>query len=159
MTIVKNWKDKVFTIDTNGWRIQNGPAYALEERFITFRICDDACWFYGAYDTITISKAVLPEVKCSDTPVDPKATPETKALMKYLASEYGKHILSGQQEIYGGGHGVQTNIRYDAAADKCVDGDGKEYTIDKESYGYSVELANDLELKFNKQGALKELHD
>lgn len=32
-------------------------------------------------------------------------------------------------------------------------------TIDKESYGYSVELANDLELKFNKQGALKELDD
>ena len=89
---------------------------------------------YGAYDTITVSKAVLPDVKCSDTPVDPKATPETKALMKYLASEYGKHILSGQQEIYGGGHGVQTDIRYDAAADKCVDGKGKEYTIDKDSY-------------------------
>lgn len=89
---------------------------------------------YAGYDTMTISKAELPEVKASATPVDPKATPEAKALMKYLASEYGKHILSGQQEIYGGGHGVQTDIRYDAQADKCVDGSGKEYEIDKESY-------------------------
>ncbi len=89
---------------------------------------------YAAYDTITISKAQLPEVKATDTPVDPKATPETKALMKYLVSEYGQHILSGQQEIYGGGHGVQTDIRYDASSDTCVDGNGKEYTIDKDSY-------------------------
>ena len=31
--------------------------------------------------------------------------------------------------------------------------------IDKERYGYEVELANDLELKFNKQGALMEMDD
>lgn len=89
---------------------------------------------YGAYDTMTISKAELPEVKGAASLVDAKATPETKALYSYLASEYGKHILSGQQEIYGGGHGVQTDIRYDAENDKCVDGAGKEYTIDKDSY-------------------------
>ena len=31
--------------------------------------------------------------------------------------------------------------------------------IDKESYGYEIELANGLELKFNKQGALMEMDD
>lgn len=31
--------------------------------------------------------------------------------------------------------------------------------IDKEYFGYEVELANDMELKFNKQGALKEMDD
>ena len=31
--------------------------------------------------------------------------------------------------------------------------------IDKERYGYDVELANDLELKFNHQGALMEMDD
>ena len=31
--------------------------------------------------------------------------------------------------------------------------------IDKEHYGYEVELANGLELKFNKQGALMEMDD
>ncbi|MDE6539767.1 MAG: beta-mannosidase, partial [Ruminococcus sp.] len=30
--------------------------------------------------------------------------PETKSLMKYLKSIYGKHTIAGQQEIYGGGH-------------------------------------------------------
>ena len=54
--------------------------------------------------------------------------------MKYLKSVYGKNILSGQQEIYGGGHGVDTTIRYDANANKCVDSDGVEYVIDEESW-------------------------
>ena len=31
--------------------------------------------------------------------------------------------------------------------------------IDKERYGYDVDLANDLELKFNEQGALMEMDD
>ena len=32
-------------------------------------------------------------------------------------------------------------------------------SIDKESHGYDVDLANGLELKFDKQGALKEVDD
>ncbi|MBR1899001.1 MAG: beta-mannosidase [Oscillospiraceae bacterium] len=90
---------------------------------------------YGAYDTITVSKAVLPELKGTATLSDPKATPETQALMNYLNSVYGKHVLTGQQEIYGGGHGVQTSIRYDASQDKCIDENGKEYTIVEGDYG------------------------
>ncbi|MEE5993465.1 MAG: glycosyl hydrolase [Oscillospiraceae bacterium] len=90
---------------------------------------------YGAYDTITVEKAVLPTLTGDSVPCDPKATDETKALMKYLSSVYGKKILTGQQEIYGGGHGVQTSIRYDAQNDQCIDENGKVYTIIEGDYG------------------------
>ena len=87
---------------------------------------------YMAIDTVTVSEAVFPDLSIADeTPVDKEATPETKALMKYLKSVYGNGILSGQQEIYGGGHIVVTTIRYDAATDKCVDSSGKEYAFDE----------------------------
>ena len=87
---------------------------------------------YMAIDTVTVSNAVFPDLSAaSGTPCDPDATAETKALMAYLKSVYGKHILSGQQEIYGGGHEVATTIRYDAEKKKCVDGDGKEYSFDE----------------------------
>lgn len=90
---------------------------------------------YMAIDSVTVDAAQFPDLsKASGTTIDPKATPETKALMAYLKSVYGKHILSGQQEIYGGGHGVDTTIRYDANANKCVDSDGNEYVIDEESW-------------------------
>ncbi|MDE5570191.1 MAG: beta-mannosidase [Ruminococcus sp.] len=89
---------------------------------------------YMAIDTVTVSDAVFPDVtQASGVPCDPDATAETKALMKYLHSVYGKGILSGQQEIYGGGHSVSTDIRYDAGSDKCVDGKGNEYEIDRDS--------------------------
>lgn len=87
---------------------------------------------YMAIDKVTVDAAEFPDLsKASGTPVDPDATPETKALMAYLKSVYGKNILSGQQEIYGGGHSVDTTIRYDAAANKCVDSNGKEYSFDE----------------------------
>ena len=90
---------------------------------------------YMAIDTVTVDKAQFPDLsKASGTTVDPDATPETKALMAYLKSVYGKNILAGQQEIYGGGHSVQTTIRYDANSDKCVDSDGTEYVIDQDSW-------------------------
>ena len=60
---------------------------------------------YMAIDTVTVSKAEKHDYsKATDVCVDAKATAETQALMKYLKSVYGKHIISGQQEIYGGGH-------------------------------------------------------
>jgi len=90
---------------------------------------------YAAYDTVTIQEAVFPELKGTSEPSDPKATPEARSLLKYLNSVYGKNILSGQQEIYGGGHNVQTSIRYDASTDTCVDGDGKTYQIVEGDYG------------------------
>ena len=90
---------------------------------------------YLAVDYVTVSEAEFPDLsKATDKLCDPDATSEAKSLMKYLKSVYGNNILSGQQQIYGGGNTIQTSIRYDEANDKCVDQDGKEYTIDKDSY-------------------------
>ncbi|MBR3269606.1 MAG: beta-mannosidase [Oscillospiraceae bacterium] len=89
---------------------------------------------YMAIDTVTVSEAEFPDLSIATAETcDPKATAETKALMAYLKSVYGKNILSGQQQIYGGGNQVQTTIRYDASADACVDSDGIKYTIDRDS--------------------------
>lgn len=91
---------------------------------------------YAAYDTMTISKAISHDYsKATDQLTDPKATDEAKALMKYLKSVYGSHIISGQQEIYGGGsdaHKISASIRYDAASKSFVDGDGNTYTYNEE---------------------------
>lgn len=90
---------------------------------------------YMAIDNVTVSEAVFPDLsKASAETCDPDATAETKALMSYLKSVYGKNILSGQQQIYGGGNSISTSIRYDASADKCVDEKGVEYVIDQESW-------------------------
>ena len=87
---------------------------------------------YMAIDYVTVTEAEFPDLSAAaDVPSDPEATPEARSLLKYLKSVYGKNILSGQQEIYGGGHGVTTTIRYDAATNKCVDSDGKEYMFDE----------------------------
>ncbi len=59
---------------------------------------------YAAFDTITVKEAVFPELKISPVLSDPDATSETQGLMNYLCDVYGEHMLSGQQEIYGGGH-------------------------------------------------------
>ncbi len=89
---------------------------------------------YVAYDTITIKEAVLPELKGNTVPCDPNATPETKALMQYLASVYGDHILSGQQEIYGGGssmHQSTHSLTLNTAAGNLTDSAGNVYTYDE----------------------------
>ncbi|MBO5164091.1 MAG: beta-mannosidase [Ruminococcus sp.] len=60
---------------------------------------------YMAIDEVSVRVADKKDYSLAvDVPCDAKATNETKALMKYLKSVYGKHTISGQQEIYGGGH-------------------------------------------------------
>lgn len=59
---------------------------------------------YASFDTLTIQKANLPDLDVSPTLSDANATSETQGLMNYLCDIYGEHMLSGQQEIYGGGH-------------------------------------------------------
>ena len=46
----------------------------------------------------------MPELNIDPTLSDPNATKEAQGLMNYLCDVYGKNIISGQQEIYGGGH-------------------------------------------------------
>ncbi|MDE6673171.1 MAG: beta-mannosidase [Ruminococcus sp.] len=60
---------------------------------------------YMAIDNVTVSGAEKKDYSLATSETcDVNATPETKSLMKYLKSIYGKHTLAGQQEIYGGGH-------------------------------------------------------
>ncbi|MDE5584544.1 MAG: beta-mannosidase [Ruminococcus sp.] len=60
---------------------------------------------YMAVDTVTVSVAEKKDYSlATGETCDKNATPETKSLMAYLKSVYGKHTISGQQEIYGGGH-------------------------------------------------------
>ncbi|MDE5771645.1 MAG: glycoside hydrolase [Ruminococcus sp.] len=71
-------------------------------------------WGWSNFDYMVIEDAsATPIVATQTTPVDPKATAETKNLMSYFASVYGEHIISGQQEIYSGGpHGLEQEFEY-----------------------------------------------
>ncbi|MBR0141285.1 MAG: glycoside hydrolase, partial [Ruminococcus sp.] len=71
-------------------------------------------WGWTKFDYLTVETASLPDIKATQTtPCDPKATAETVSLMNYFASVYGKHIISGQQEIYQyGPHGLETEFEY-----------------------------------------------
>ena len=69
---------------------------------------------YAEYDSITVSEATFPDFSSVPTKLsDPKATPEAQKLQDYLGSVYGKKIVSGQQEIYGGGNNGNYELEFD----------------------------------------------
>lgn len=71
-------------------------------------------WGYCLYDSVTLTKTPAPDYSAAtDVLVDKNATDEAKALMKYLKSVYGSHIISGQQEIYGGGNDGDSELEFD----------------------------------------------
>lgn len=67
------------------------------ENTITFQ----KSWGWIIFDYLQIDTAVLPELSVSTKLSDPNATATTQSLMNYLVDNYGKHIISGQQECYG----------------------------------------------------------
>ncbi|MGN7760533.1 glycosyl hydrolase [Paenibacillus sp. 22594] len=72
-----------------------------------------AGWGFAYFDTFTVDVAVLDPLDVQPVLTDPKATPETHALMNYLTEVYGKHMISGQQEIYGGGNDGNSELEFD----------------------------------------------
>ncbi len=69
---------------------------------------------YASFDTITVDVAKLPDLsEVQPVLADKKATKETQGLMNYLCSVYGKNIISGQQEIYGGGNDDNMELEFD----------------------------------------------
>ena len=69
---------------------------------------------FAVYDTVTIREAEFPDFSSvPKTLTDPKATPTTQKLQDYLGSIYGKKIVSGQQEIYGGGNDGNYELEFD----------------------------------------------
>lgn len=57
-------------------------------------------WGWTQFDYFTLTEPNYPTLSATSDLADKNATPETQSLMNYLASVYGEHIISGQQEIY-----------------------------------------------------------
>ncbi len=79
----------------------------------TIEIGASSSWGYILYDTVTFDYADMPELNVPATLSDPNATAETKALMQYLTEQYGTNIISGQQEIYGGGNDGDAELEFE----------------------------------------------
>lgn len=70
-------------------------------------------WGWTYLDYIRVDTASLPAITSSNKLSDSKATSATQSLMNYLADVYGKHIISGQQEIYQyGPHDFEWEFEY-----------------------------------------------
>ncbi|MCC3378052.1 glycosyl hydrolase [Paenibacillus farraposensis] len=72
-----------------------------------------AGWGFAYFDTFTVDYADLDPLDVQPVLTDSKATPETQRLMNYLTEVYGNHMISGQQEIYGGGNNGNTELEFD----------------------------------------------
>ncbi len=108
-----------FYIPNNGtWSDFSFGYFYLEAGTHTIEIGASGSWGFVLYDTVTFDYADMPEHNLSDATCDPDATPETKALMSYMTSIYGKQIMSGQQEIYGGGNNGDTELEFEYIYEK-----------------------------------------
>jgi mannan endo-1,4-beta-mannosidase len=72
-----------------------------------------AGWGFAYFDTFTVDYAQLDNLDVQPILSDSQATRETQLLMNYLTSVYGDHIISGQQEIYGGGNDGNSELEFD----------------------------------------------
>lgn len=63
----------------------------------------DSYWGYTFFDYLIVKPADdnITNLKVSKTLTNPNASKEAKSLMSYLCDVYGKHIISGQQELCG----------------------------------------------------------
>lgn len=108
-----------FYIPNNGtWSDFSFGYFYLEAGTHTIEIGASGSWGFVLYDTVTFDYADMPEHNLSDATCDPDATAETKALMSYMTSVYGKQIMSGQQEIYGGGNNGDTELEFEYIYEK-----------------------------------------
>ncbi|HOQ36557.1 MAG TPA: glycosyl hydrolase [Acetivibrio sp.] len=83
------------------WRELSAGIVKLEKGINNIEL--EAYWGYTYFDYLIVKPAdeSITNLKVPKTLVNPNATQEAKALMCYLVDIYGKHILSGQQEICG----------------------------------------------------------
>lgn len=71
-----------------------------------------AGWGFAYFDTFTVDYADLDPLDVQPVLTDSQVTPETQTLMNYLTEVYGKQIISGQQEIYGGGNNGDYELEF-----------------------------------------------
>ncbi len=103
-----------FNIPNKGeWMDFSFGYFYLEAGTHTIEIGASGSWGFILYDTVTFDYADMPDLQIDPTPVDPNATPETKALLSYMTEQYGKQIISGQQEIYGGGNDGDSELEFE----------------------------------------------
>ncbi|KAK6354250.1 hypothetical protein TWF730_008662 [Orbilia blumenaviensis] len=82
---------------TTDWVTVSAGQVLLNAGSNTIQIQNNWGWYL--IDAITLSPSVpRGPHQISTTPVNPAANSDAKALLKYLGSIYGKHILSGQQD-------------------------------------------------------------
>lgn len=106
------WSKTVKIPHTDTWNDFNWGDIKLTkgENTVTF----GGGWGYCLYDSMSLTQTPPPDyAKATDTLVDSEATSETQALMQYLKSVYGSHIISGQQEIYGGGNDGNSELEFE----------------------------------------------
>lgn len=86
---------------TLSWKEMSAGIVKLNQG--TNNIQFEGYWGYTFLDYLIVKPAdeSISSLKVEKTTVNPNATQETKALMSYLVDVYGKHILSGQQELCG----------------------------------------------------------
>lgn len=72
-----------------------------------------AGWGFAYFDTFTVDVADLDPLDVQPVLTDSESTPETQTLMNYLTEVYGNHMISGQQEIYGGGNDGNSELEFD----------------------------------------------
>ncbi|MFC4305280.1 X2-like carbohydrate binding domain-containing protein [Cohnella boryungensis] len=95
---------------TTTWSNYNFGFHKLNQGSNTIQV--KAGWGFAYFDTFTVDYANLDPLIVQPTLIDSQATPETQILMNYLTEVYGKHIISGQQEIYGGGNNGNSELEF-----------------------------------------------
>lgn len=100
-----------------GWKEVSFGYFYVSAGKHTIEVGSSGSWGFILYDSVTFAYADMPELNIAPVPCDSKATDETKALMTYLTSVYGKQVLSGQQEIYGSGHDGNYEYEFDYIED------------------------------------------
>ncbi len=101
-----------------GWTDYSFGFFYLEAGTAKIEIGTSGSWGFILYDKISFDYADMPDLKIDPATCDAKATPETKSLMNYLTSVYGNHVISGQQEIYGGGNNGDSELEFKYIYDK-----------------------------------------
>lgn len=96
---------------TTEWSNFDFGFHKLQQGSNTIQV--KAGWGFAYFDTFTVDVADLDPLDVQPVLTDPEATPETQLLMNYLTDVYGDHIISGQQEIYGGGNDGNYELEFD----------------------------------------------
>ncbi|WP_010250795.1 glycosyl hydrolase [Acetivibrio cellulolyticus] len=101
-----------------GWMDYSFGFFFLKAGTTKIEIGSSGSWGFILYDTVTFDYADMPDLDIDPTPCDANATSETKSLKNYLTSVYGNYVISGQQEIYGGGNDGNSELEFDYIHDK-----------------------------------------